>query len=147
MYNSLYYTSDLSALLRLTLVEYCNRYPDSYDVGRFKAMVTDSRNLLINDCRRCPRDTAHGTWQKRQNAISRSCVGILTIMPLADMHFIRCDSELFYARKLRDALSAYFKVTGDSGLSHWCLDKPYSSMYPLPWNRHRTQTLKFEMRQ
>lgn len=57
--------SDLSPLPHLTVAEYCERYPGSFDVRRFKAMHTDGCNLVIYERRRCPLDTALGTWQKR----------------------------------------------------------------------------------
>lgn len=69
-------------------------------------------------------------------------------MRFADMSFGRCEQELSYCLRLRDAFDANVEVvTGVVKLKCWFFDMPYTDIYLMRGGTYRTKVLDFETRE
>lgn len=112
------------------------------NVKRFDALDVDSKNLVIYDGSPFERDTAWGAWKTRWAMLSRWCVGILVDTRSAGLTVVWFEQELFYCRRLRDAIDANMKgAEKDSELQCWFFNNPYTNMYCIHGGTHRTKPL------
>lgn len=62
-----------------------------------------------------------------------------------DMQLVRCEQELSYFRRFRGAINSKRKAAvGDPELQWWFSDKPYTNMYLMRGDSHRTRAPEFE---
>lgn len=129
--------------------EYMERFRDSLNCRRFKAMAVDGSSLFIYDRNRIKHDTCVGAWRRRRGALDRNKSMMMTVAPLADMPFVRCEGEFTYCQKLPDMMSSAATVEQGSLVdsSLWLFGKPYTRMHLFHGGRHRTRVLELEVRQ
>lgn len=140
--------SDLGPTPRWTLADYHRKCAGMFDERRYRAIVTDGRNLVIYDRNRRDLDTAVGAWQRRWSVMARWCAGILVFLRYADMPYVRCDQKVGYFSGLRDhSESSATAREGDPDFEYWPLDNPYMKLYLFHRGLHRMRLLELEVRQ
>lgn len=108
-------SSDVGADPRWHVEEYVERFGDSLDCRRFKAMVVDGSSSFIYDRRRIKHDTCVGAWKRRQGSFDRKKSMLMTGSPNANMPFFCSQEKVPYCvdclTKWEELLSESKRVT------------------------------------
>lgn len=108
-------------------------------------MAVDGRNLVIYNRNRFERGIALGAWKQRLAVLNQWCVDILVTTRITDMLFVRCEPELSYSRRLRDATGINVEVVdGVPKLKCWFSGKLYTNMYLMRGDTHLAWIMELE---
>lgn len=95
---------------RLTVAEYCRDCGVRSDVRCFVAMDVDGDSLVMYDKNSFQRDTSLRAWKRRWAMLKKWFAGNLIDVRFVDMSFTRCEQEVSYYHRLRNAIDARMEI-------------------------------------